>query len=164
MPRITIAGARKTAPTTYLPSRPWSAEGVGAAVTGGSAVMLPPAKRLLPLLVRLRRRGLQLAGDAVHVLRVLEEVLEQSPLALAGGAAERRGLRVRHVEHDRLRLRERDLGRARDRIRIHARAHVVVPGPEAAGLRPCGRCLRRREELDERPDGRCVLEGDDRVG
>src|SRR5437879_11752566 len=36
------AGARKSAPTRYLPSLPGSPEGSGAAATGGSAV-IPPA-------------------------------------------------------------------------------------------------------------------------
>src|SRR5436309_7391008 len=95
------AGARKTAPTRYLPSRPGSAPGGGAATTGGSTATPPALKALLALLVGRCRCRLELLLDAGHVTRALQEVLEDPPLALAGGGAERRRLLVGHVEHDR---------------------------------------------------------------
>src|SRR5437870_2218836 len=44
------AGARKTAPVTYLPSLPGSPAGGGAATTGGSAVIPPALTRYFPFL------------------------------------------------------------------------------------------------------------------
>src|SRR6266536_5461202 len=157
------AGPRKTAEVKYFPSRPGSAEGGGAAATGGSAVIPPALNSLLPLLVRGRRCSLELLRDSVHVARLLEEVLEQLPLALAGCPAERGRLLVGHVEHDRLCGLDRCLGRLRDRVRIDARRHVVVAGPEAARLRPRLRSRGGGEELHEGPDGRSVAEGDEQV-
>src|SRR5437773_1908358 len=158
------AGARKIAPTRYLPSRPGPAEGGGAATTGGSAV-IPPAlmSRLLPCLVRRGGCCLELRGDARRVARRLEEVLEQSPLARAGGRAERRRLLVRHVEHDGLRGADRCFRGAGDRIRIDARRDVLVAGPEAALLRPDLRGRRGGEVLHERLDRRGVAERDEEV-
>ena len=69
----------------------------------------------------------------------LQERLEDAPLALADGRAERRRLLVRHVEHDALRALDRRTDRAVDRVRVGARRHVVVAGREPALLRP-GRC------------------------
>src|SRR5580765_5288166 len=131
------AGARKTAPIAYLPSLPDSAGGGGAATTGGSA-MIPPAviPSLLGLLVRRRCRRFELLLDAGDVRGVLQELLEDAPLSLAGGGAERRRLVVRHVEHDGLRGPDRRLGRPRDRVRVDARRDVLVAGPEAALLCP----------------------------
>src|SRR5436190_12707021 len=153
------------APTAYFPNRPGSWAGGGAATTGGSAAMLLPLplKRLLPLLVGLRRRRLELRGDPVYVLRVLQEVLEQTPLTLRSRCSEGRRLHVRHVEDHGLRGLERRLGGPRDRVRVHAWAHLLVSGPEATGLGPRRGRLRRREVADERLDRRCVAEGDDRV-
>src|SRR5579862_2324775 len=96
------AGSRKTAPVVYRASLPGSAEPGGAATTGGSAV-IPPAVLTCPLLARLVGRCgrlLELRRDPVHVARVLEERLEDPPLALARGGAERGRLSVRHVEDD----------------------------------------------------------------
>src|SRR6266849_3795563 len=120
------AGARKLAQTRYLPSLPGSEEGGGAARTGGSAV-IPPAltESLLALLVRRCCGCFELRLDAGDVLGVLQEVLEEAPLALCGSRAEGRRLLVRHVEHDRLRRRDRSLGRLRDRIRVDARRDVL---------------------------------------
>src|SRR6266404_2184903 len=156
------AGARKIAPTRYLPSRPGSWEGGGAATTGGSAV-IPPAviESLLPCLVRRGGGRHELGGDAGHVAGRLEEVLEQAPFARAGGCAEGRRLQVGHIEHDRLRGADRSLRRPRDRVRIDARGNVLVTGPEATLLRPDlsgGRC---REVLHERLDRRVVAESDE---
>src|SRR4051812_10367853 len=105
------AGVRKIPPTRYLPSLPGPAEGGGAATTGGSAV-IPPAliASLLALLVRGSCSRFELLLDAGDVLGVLQEVLEDSPLALSGSCAEGRRLLVGHVEHDRLRGRDRSLG------------------------------------------------------
>src|SRR5438270_12429540 len=148
----------------YRRHPPGSAEGGGAATMGGSAVT-PPALTalLLALLVRRGSRSLELLLDAAHVLRALEEFLEDPPLALAGGGAERRRLLVGHVEHDRLRGAERRFGRPRDGVRIDARRHVVVAGSESADLRPHVRGLRRREELHERLDRWGVAERDEQV-
>src|SRR5581483_3023000 len=141
-------------------SLPDPAEGGGAATTGGSAVIPPALTRtsLLALLVGRRGGRLELLLDPRHVLRVAQELLEQPPFALAGRTAERRRLLVRHVEHDGLRAEDRGLARLRDRVRIHARRHVLVARAEAALLRPdlgrrCG-----REVLDESLDGRVVAE------
>src|SRR5438105_6170901 len=145
----------------YRRHPPGSAEGGGAATMGGSAVT-PPALTalLLALLVRRGGRSLELLLDAAHVLRALEELLEDPPLALAGGGAERRRLLVGHVEHDRLRGAERRFRRLRDRVRIDARRHVLVAGAEAPELRPglCGRSGCK--ELHERHDGGCAAEPD----
>src|SRR4051794_23386806 len=111
-------------------NRPGSALGGGATATGGSAV-IPPLTSLLAALVRGTCRGLELLLDSGHVLRVLEELLEQPPLTLSGRRAKRRRLVVGHVEDDRLRCQERRLDGLRDRIGIHARGHVVVAGAEA---------------------------------
>src|ERR1700726_2227861 len=94
------AGARKNAPTRYRPSLPGSPVGGGAATTGGSAV-IPPALMSL-LLVRRRCCGLELFLDPADVLGVLQERLEEAPLARARRGAERRRLVVGHVEHHRL--------------------------------------------------------------
>ena len=56
-----------------------------------------------------------------HVRRVAQEVLEEAPLALADGRAERARLLVGHVEGDVLRLRDRRGGRAGGRVRVDAR-------------------------------------------
>src|SRR5689334_21205564 len=146
------AGARKSAPTRYLPSLPGSAVGAGAATTGGSAVTPAVGTPLLRLLVRGGRGRLQLLLDPGDVLRVLQEVLEDPPLALAGRGAERRRLLVRHVEDDLLRLDDRRFGRAGDRIRVDARRDVLVARPEAALLRPGLGGLRGGEEVHERAD------------
>src|SRR5436309_7000461 len=108
------AGPRKNTPTRYLPSLPGSAEGGGAATTGGSAVIPPALTSLLARLVRRCGGRLELRCDALRVVRRLEEVLEDSPLALSGGRAEGRRLLVRHVEHDGLRGADRSLRRPRD--------------------------------------------------
>src|SRR4051794_19897386 len=92
--------------TAFRCSTPgWSAGGTAPA--GGSAAMaVPPLMPAPPAsLVGLGRCGLQLLGDAVDVARVLDEVLEDLPLALADGGAERGGLEVGHIE-----LRDRRLG------------------------------------------------------
>ena len=67
-------------------------------------MLLPP---LMPLAERLRGRGLHLLRDPVDVVRVLQEVLEELPHALADGAAERGRLQVGQVEAERLRLADR---------------------------------------------------------
>src|SRR5205085_810751 len=108
-------GARKNAPTPNLPSLPDPEPGGGAATTGGST-LIPPTPNSL-LLVRGGGRGFELLLDARDVLRVLQEVLEQPPLALARGGAECRRLLVGHVEDDVLRLSDRSLGSASDRVR-----------------------------------------------
>src|SRR5438105_7940666 len=105
------AGPRKTAPTRYLPSLPGSAEGGGAAATGGSAVIPPALKSLLALLVGRHCGRFELRGDALCVVGRLEEILEDSPLALAGGRPEGRRLLVGHVEDDGLRRADRSLRR-----------------------------------------------------
>src|SRR5215471_21563780 len=102
-------------------NRPGSAPGGGAAATGGSAV-IPP--ELTSLLVRGGCRRFELLLDARHVLRVLEELLEQAPHALARGRAEGRRLVVGQVEDDRLRVQQGHLGRAGDRIRVDTRRNV----------------------------------------
>src|SRR5439155_21138204 len=99
-PSSTTAGARNASVIPCLRKRPGSPAG-GAPVTGGSAVIVLLTRLLL--LGRLRRRRLQRAGDAVHVLRTLEEVLEDLPLALTRRAAERDRLEVGHVEANGLR-------------------------------------------------------------
>src|SRR5262249_19795164 len=97
---------------------PGAAPGGGAGATGGSAVSR--AELTFLLLVRGRGRGLELLLDSCDVLGVLQELLEQPPLALAGRRAEGRGLVVGHVEDDRLGVQERNLGRAGDRVRVDA--------------------------------------------
>src|ERR1700750_733934 len=155
------AGARKTAGVRERAKRPGSPPGGGAAATGGSAVM-PPALNGLLLVGRLRG-CLQLLLDALDVAGLLQELLEQPPLALTRGRAERRRLVVGHVEGDRLRRQQWSFRRPGDRVRIALRGHVVIPRAEAALLRPdCGG-LRRREVLDERADGRRIAEGDHQV-
>src|SRR5260221_2582315 len=158
------AGARKIPPTRYLPSLPGSEEGGGAATTGGSAV-IPPAltESLLALLVRRCCGCFELLLDAGDVLGVLQEVLEETPLALCSSRAEGRRLLVRHVEDDRLRGRDRSLGRLRDRVRVDARRDVLVARAEAALLRPRLGRRRGREEVDERADRPRVAERDEQV-
>src|SRR5262245_23436401 len=102
-------------------------------------------KRLLALLVGRRRRGLELLLDPADVARLSQEVLEEPPLALSDGGAERGRLLVGHVEGDVLRLRDRGRGRACRRIRVDARRQPRVAAREAALLRPDGRGLRRGE-------------------
>src|SRR5947209_3466684 len=99
---MSSAGARNTAVVRMRPRRPGSAEGGGAATTGGSAVIPPALKCLLALLVCGRCRRLELLLDARDVGRLLQELLEEPPLALTGRTAEGRRLQVRHVEDDRL--------------------------------------------------------------
>src|SRR5215831_9399478 len=157
------AGSRNRSPVRYR--RYFSVlapMGTGGAATGGGSAVTPPTVTLLlGLLVRLRGGRLQLLCDPLHVLGVLEEVLEQAPLALAGGRAERGRLVVGHVEHNRLRLLHRHGGRARDRVGEHTRAHVVVARRESARLRPRGGGLRGGEERLECGDGRIRAERDD---
>src|SRR5579859_1267847 len=146
-------GPRKSAVVRYRASRSGSAEeGGGAPTTGGSAVIPPALTLLLALLVGRRRGRFELLLDAADVLRVPEELLEQAPLALAGGAAERRRLLVGHVEHDRLGRRDRSLAQLRDGVRVDAGGDVLVAGAESTLLRPhpCGR--RGREIVHERTD------------
>src|SRR5258708_3487028 len=124
-------GPRKSAAVKYRASRSdWAEEGGGAPTTGGSAVIPPALTSLLALLVGRRCGRFQLLLDPTDVLRVPEELLEQAPLALAGGAAERRRLLVGHVEHDRLRGRDRSLAQLRDGVRVDAGGHVLVAGAE----------------------------------
>src|SRR5437763_1142966 len=105
-PSSTTAGARNASVIPCLRKRPGSPAG-GAPATGGSAVIVlltkSPRERSQLLLERLRRGRLQRGGDAAHVLRTLEEVLEDLPLALARRAAECDRLEVGHVEADGLR-------------------------------------------------------------
>src|SRR6476659_614264 len=141
-------------------------EGAGeAASTSGSAVMVPEltSYALLALLVRRRRGRLQLLLDSRHVRRVLQVLLEEPPLALARGRAERGRLLVGHVEDHVLRRRDRRGGCPRRRVRVDARRHVLVAGGEAALGRPRSRGGGGREELHERLDRRGVTERDDRV-
>src|SRR4030088_439257 len=112
------AGARKIAPVTYRPSRPGSRAGGGPATTGGSAVIPPALNALLPLLVRRHRGRLELLLDAAHVRRLLQEGLEEPPLALTGRAAERGRLLVGHVEHHRRRVGDCSLVRLVDRVGV----------------------------------------------
>src|SRR5438874_196642 len=157
------AGPRKSAPTRYLPTLPGSAPGGGAATTGGSTATPPALNALLALLVGRCRGGLELLLDPGDVLRVPQEGLEDPPLALSGGGAERRRLLVRHVEHDRLRLPDRGLGRPGDRIRVDARRDVLVARAEAALLRPRLGGGSGGEELDECLDRRGVAERDQEI-
>src|SRR3954468_13407796 len=159
------AGARKIAPMRYLPSLPGSEEGGGAARTGGSAVIAPPPliASLLALLVRRCCGRFELLLDAGDVLGVLHEVLEEAPLALRSGRAEGRRLLVRHVEDNRLRGRDRSLGRLRDRVRVDARRDVLVARAEATLLRPRLGRGRGREEVDEGADRGRVAERDEQV-
>src|SRR5213593_36845 len=105
-------------------SRPGSAVG-GATRAGGSAVMLPSLLKPF-LLERLRRRALELPGDPVDVLRVLQEVLEQLELALTGRRAEGRRLEVGEVEPRHLRRDERLRGGPGQRVAVHAERHLLV--------------------------------------
>src|SRR5919198_5005859 len=99
--------------------------------TGGAAPAAPNAEPLHPaeapresahwsLLERLGRVGFELRRGRVHVLRVLQEVLEIRELLIA---TELRRHLVRHVEAEAA-LRDPFRRRARDRIRIHARVDV----------------------------------------
>src|SRR5215210_4189622 len=101
---------------------------------GGSALMLG----VLTYVLLVGRRGslLELRGRAVDVGRVLEEVLQDLPLALAGRAAEGRRGQIRHVEAEDLGLRERRRRRARHRVRVRTRGHALVRRREAAALGP----------------------------
>src|SRR3954462_4463178 len=115
--RIT-AGARNIAVTRYARPRPGSPPSGGAPAYGGSALMLG---LLMPLLLVRRRRGrLELRGGAVDVLGVLQEVLQDLPLALTRRAAEGRRSEVGHVEPEDLRLGQRRRGRAGEDVRIRA--------------------------------------------
>src|SRR5690348_11791831 len=114
------AGSRKSVPARYR-LIPGPVSGGGAGATVGSAVMLPEVISAPGLLlVRGRGRRLELLLDPLHVVRVPEEVLEEAPLALPDGRAERRRLLIGHVERDVLRLRDRGGGRARRLVRVHA--------------------------------------------
>src|SRR5207244_3269370 len=81
-------------------------------------------------LVGFGRRRLELLGDRGHVARVLQELLEDRPLTLTDGAAERRRLLIGHVElrHRRGCQRLGDL--ARRRVGVDAQRHLLV---ECAG-------------------------------
>src|SRR5579863_3137378 len=115
------AGARNRPPVRNRASRRSPPAGGGAATTGGSTVMIPPELTdLLGALVGRGCRRLQLLGDPGGVARVLEEALEQPPLALAGGGAERGRLLVGHVEDDVLGRPHRLLVGAVDGVRVHA--------------------------------------------
>src|SRR5206468_2087940 len=100
------AGRRKKAATPCLRRRAGSAAAGGAPSRGGSAVMLAPPATLL-LVECLGRGGLQRRSRSVDVLGVLQEVLEDLPLALAGRRAERRRLEIGEVEARHLRPNER---------------------------------------------------------
>src|SRR5262245_21776450 len=117
------AGARNTAATAYRRQRSRRAPG-GASASEDSAVTLCPLNVLL--LVRSRRRLLELRGGPVDVRRVLEEVLEEEPLALPGRAAECRRLQIREVETRDLRPRELDRRLALERIGVRARRDALV--------------------------------------
>src|SRR5919197_511366 len=101
--------------------------------TGGAAPAAPNAEPLHPaeatresahwsLLERLARVGFELGRGAVHVLRVLQEVLEIRELLVA---TELRRHLVRHVEAEAA-LRDSLRSRTCDRVWIHARVHVLV--------------------------------------
>src|SRR5437016_4159989 len=86
IPRETAAGARKQAATAYFRHADAPSAARGAPAAGGSAVMLAPPLNVL--LVRGLGGLLELRGDAADVVRALQEVLEELPLALADGPAE----------------------------------------------------------------------------
>src|SRR5438270_10649356 len=140
---MTNAGTRKTAVTPYRRSLPRSAAAGGAPLTGGSAVMLAPP--LTDLLERLGRRRFERGGRAVHVLRVLQEVLEDLPLTLPGRCAERCRLEIGQVEPGVLRLSDRGRRGTRQGIAVRAQRHLLVRRGEAAALGPDGRGLGRGE-------------------
>src|SRR5207249_8684514 len=115
------------------------------------------------LLERLRRRTLQLGRDAVDVLRVLQEVLEELELTLTGGRAERRRLQVGEVEAGDLRRGEALRRRFRQRVAVGGQRNLLVRRGEAAALGPDPRRLRRRQIADQRARRWAVLEHDDVV-
>src|SRR5919202_224526 len=98
----------------------------GGAASGGAAVMLAPLMggASPSSLVGLRRGRLERLGDAVHVGRVLLEVLEDLELPLSDRGAEGGRLQVGEVEARRLGLRQLLGDRALDRIGVGARRHL----------------------------------------
>src|SRR5664279_218686 len=110
--------------TAYARPRPGSPPSGGAPAYGGSALMLG----LLTPLLLVGRRGsrLELRGGAVDVLGVLQEVLQDLPLALPRRAAEGRGREIGHVEAKDLRLGERGRVGARERVGIRTRLDALV--------------------------------------
>src|SRR5947199_1658237 len=107
--------------------------------------MLAPLIGAASSLVGLRGRRLELLRDAVHVARVLQEVLEDLELALADRGPEGGRLEIREVEARRLRLLERLCDRALGRVGIGAERHVLVERAETPALGPDLGRLRRRE-------------------
>src|SRR5688500_6427759 len=123
--RKTAAGARKPADSACLRQAPAiCSRGGGAATTGGPPVRLPPLD--MRLAECLRCRVLHLLRDPVHVLRVLQEVLEQLEETLADGAAELRRLQVGQVEPEDLRVGEPRRRPLLDRVGIGALVDVLV--------------------------------------
>src|SRR5438093_12113025 len=136
----------------------------GAPSAGGSTEMLaPPLTALLLLLVRGCRRLLERSRDAVHVVRALEEVLEDLPLALSGRPPERDRLEVRQVEPLGLRRDEPFRRCPLEWVAVRAQRDVVVGRREPALLDPDQRRLRRGQVFHEGLDRRVVAERDDRV-
>src|SRR3954452_20280487 len=134
--------------------------GGGGASPAGNSTLTPvllttPAPPLLRGLERRRGRLLELLGDAVHVVRVLEEVLQQREERVAAEGARHQ---VGHVEAEGLRVRERRRRLLEELVRIELGVDVLVRRREAALLDPDLGRLRRRQVLDQGPRGRVVLE------
>src|SRR3954470_17527689 len=133
MPRNTAAGARNPAASEYCRQRPGSPPVSGGTTTGGSAVMplMPSAHLVSPprspsLLERLRGRRLERLLRARDVARVLQEVLQDLPLALTDRRAERCRGEVGHVEPERLGVGQRLGRRLQQRIRVLVGRDVLV--------------------------------------
>src|SRR5918993_5104634 len=136
--------------------------GGGGASPGGNSTRTPvlltsPAPSRSGGLERLLRRRFELLGDAIDVVRVLREVLQQREERVAAEGARHQ---VRHVEAEDLRVSELSRRLLRQRVRVDLGVDVLVRRGEAALLGPDLGGLGGGQVLDQRPRGRVVLEHD----
>ena len=124
-------------------------------MTGGSAAMPPLLRSLAYFLYAFAAAVSSVCGDAVDVPRVLQEVLEDLPLALAGRAAERRRLEVGHVEPERSSPCASAVAVVRVSASGYALGDTLLFGDEKPPrFAQIVAASRRREVLDERADRR----------
>src|SRR5829696_1533638 len=125
-PSSRSAGPRKLSGSSDRRSRLAFGGGGGASPAGNSTltpVLLTwPAPSGLRRLVRRLRCRLELLGDAVDVVRRLDEVLQQREERVAAEGARHQ---IRHVEPEHLRVRELRRGLLRQLVRIDVRVDVL---------------------------------------
>src|SRR3954462_734532 len=131
-PGARSGGGPDAAPAPGRSRSPVPADAVGLLST--SVSVTAPDRSLA--VQRLGRGGLELLRDPVDVTRVRQEVLEQLPLALTVGRAERRRVLVGHVEAHVVGADERVGDLARRLVGVRGLGDVLVRRDVATGLRP----------------------------